>query len=783
MSFLRTIVSIASVLFIIPLLAAMESQDRQSAWDTMIHENPSVVDDSSISWRDRLILYALTPEQAREYYSGADPDMVLLGSGETLRQYLDRKTEPKGNLYYPLPVPCPLFSLDGIGSAEPVPLKARGTDLSHQGGSPTGCGIPEEATALMVQVKVEFPSKAPSRVKLWAIDSPEPAEALVDSFTGYSDSTMAVVPLNRLEPSEPGELQVSISDWTVIEGEVVGYFRKATVGEIPGSEVSFFTESTASTPNDYFGYGAGGNATGNFNAFFGFNAGFGGTSDPPNTPNSGDHNVFSGYRTGFSNTTGSYNVFTGSNSGAMNESGSRNVFSGNYAGYNNLGTKSGVCEDSMCGSDNVFTGSAAGYKNSVGMKNVFSGSAAGYSNQKGSYNVFTGYRSGYFNNDGTYNAFFGNHSGANNRGQVTGICETPWCGSYNVFIGNYAGANNSTGAYNTFTGNNSGYSNTTGSRNVFNGSYSGYNSQTGSRNVFSGYLAGYSNKTESRNTMIGYYADLDPGPDPENSPVENATAIGYSSFVSQSNSLVLGSIDGVNSADASVNVGIGTTAPAAPLHVNRSDSTTRIILAESTGPEAVRNMMDLKNNGMAQFRLIDTSPNGDAWQFSNTDNNLNISLQGSGSQEFLIENDGDVWINNGTIMVTSYRDSKENFRELDTQEILRRVADLPLSDWNYRKDSDSVRHIGPVSEDFYQAFGYGEDNKHISPNDLAGVNTAAIQELYHQNRELKTILLKKNREIADLKNRLIELETMKHDLVEIREVLGISSFKKTTHAK
>ena len=56
-------------------------------------------------------------------------------------------------------------------------------------------------------------------------------------------------------------------------------------------------------------------------------------------------------------------------------------------------------------------------------------------------------------------------------------------------------------------------------------------------------------------------------------------------------------------------------------------------------------MMDLKNNGMAQFRLIDSSANGDAWQFSNTDNNLNISLQGSGKMEFLIENDGDAILN------------------------------------------------------------------------------------------------------------------------------------------
>ena len=58
----------------------------------------------------------------------------------------------------------------------------------------------------------------------------------------------------------------------------------------------------------------------------------------------------------------------------------------------------------------------------------------------------------------------------------------------------------------------------------------------------------------------------------------------------------------------------------------------------------MRNLMVLKNNGMAQFRLVDSSPNGDAWQFSNTDSGFNISLQGSGVQEFFIENSGDAFL-------------------------------------------------------------------------------------------------------------------------------------------
>src|SRR5207247_7664538 len=46
-----------------------------------------------------------------------------------------------------------------------------------------------------------------------------------------------------------------------------------------------------------------------------------------------------------------------------------------------------------------------------------------------------------------------------------------------------------------------------------------------------------------------------------------ATAIGANAFVSQSNSLVLGSISGTNGATADTNVGMGTSAPGFKLHI------------------------------------------------------------------------------------------------------------------------------------------------------------------------------------------------------------------------
>jgi hypothetical protein len=79
------------------------------------------------------------------------------------------------------------------------------------------------------------------------------------------------------------------------------------------------------------------------------------------------------------------------------------------------------------------------------------------------------------------------------------------------------------------------------------------------------------------------------------------------------------------------------------------------------------------------------------------------------------------------------------------------VTKLPLSSWSYCSESNSVRHLGPVAQDFHEAFGLGADDKHIAGLDSSGVALAAIQGL---SQELKT----KQAEIDQLKQRLVALE-------------------------
>ena len=99
----------------------------------------------------------------------------------------------------------------------------------------------------------------------------------------------------------------------------------------------------------------------------------------------------------------------------------------------------------------------------------------------------------------------------------------------------------------------------------------------------------------------------------------------------------------------------------------------------------------------------------------------------------------------------SDRNLKENFTPVDPEDILQKVAQLPITSWNYKVEGPGVKHIGPVAQDFYALFGVGTDDKHIAPGDANGVALAAIQGLYRQNRALQA-------ENTQLRTRVEELE-------------------------
>ena len=101
---------------------------------------------------------------------------------------------------------------------------------------------------------------------------------------------------------------------------------------------------------------------------------------------------------------------------------------------------------------------------------------------------------------------------------------------------------------------------------------------------------------------------------------------------------------------------------------------------------------------------------------------------------------------------TSDRHAKKGFVPIDSQEVLRKVASMPISRWQF-KDDGEVSHVGPMAQDFYAAFGLGQDNKHIATVDEEGVALAAIQGL---NQKLE----ERDAEIRDLKRDLSEMKAL-----------------------
>jgi Flp pilus assembly pilin Flp len=97
----------------------------------------------------------------------------------------------------------------------------------------------------------------------------------------------------------------------------------------------------------------------------------------------------------------------------------------------------------------------------------------------------------------------------------------------------------------------------------------------------------------------------------------------------------------------------------------------------------------------------------------------------------------------GTSAFPSDRRRKANFAAVNGREVLARVVALPIQTWNYLSQGPSVRHIGPMAQDFQAAFGVGEDDTHINMVDASGVALAAIQGLYQlvQEQEMQLTVL------------------------------------------
>ena len=148
-----------------------------------------------------------------------------------------------------------------------------------------------------------------------------------------------------------------------------------------------------------------------------------------------------------------------------------------------------------------------------------------------------------------------------------------------------------------------------------------------------------------------------------------------------------------------------------------------------------------------------------------------VNQIGTGGQEFTVSKRFDA--NGPTVDVqgsvrgtqfiaSSSRELKTDFSPLDGKKVLSKLSEVPVMSWRYKNEDGSVRHFGPVAEDFRAAFQLG-DGQTISNVDADGVTMAAIQGLHQLLEEQQTALERKDQEMADLRKRLAALEELVRD--------------------
>ncbi|MGG7664495.1 tail fiber domain-containing protein [Dyadobacter sp. BHUBP1] len=95
---------------------------------------------------------------------------------------------------------------------------------------------------------------------------------------------------------------------------------------------------------------------------------------------------------------------------------------------------------------------------------------------------------------------------------------------------------------------------------------------------------------------------------------------------------------------------------------------------------------------------------------------------------------------------------KHRFEEISYDDVLEKLRKLPITRWSYKADAANTKHIGPMAQDFYAAFGLGNDNRSIGTVDADGVALAGIKALEERTRNLAA-----------------ELESLKADNAALRQ--------------
>lgn len=213
-----------------------------------------------------------------------------------------------------------------------------------------------------------------------------------------------------------------------------------------------------------------------------------------------------------------------------------------------------------------------------------------------------------------------------------------------------------------------------------------------------------------------------------------------------------------------VGIGIGSGTPGAALHINpQSDPNSAFIIGVNPydgGYTALGIGLSSLSGGYSWIQGVKHS--GTTWgDVILNPNSGNVGI-GKNNPTTKLDIAGEATMT--ACNITSDRNAKEEFKPVDAQAVLNKVAQLPITEWRYKTQVDA-RHIGPMAQDFREAFGLGRDDKHITSVDADGVALAAIQGL---NQKLESTLAEKNQELEAVRNQVAELRELVDRLTSSR---------------
>jgi hypothetical protein len=257
----------------------------------------------------------------------------------------------------------------------------------------------------------------------------------------------------------------------------------------------------------------------------------------------------------------------------------------------------------------------------------------------------------------------------------------------------------------------------------------------------------------------------------------NSIAIGYSTYSGGTNSFAIGNN---STAEAHFSFAVGNNANAESTSAYSFGNTinnkgtnsfalgnTIDIKSDASNSFAVGNNLNIGPDASNSFTMGSNVNNNSSGSFVFGDASLSMTYNVTQDNSFIVRSTGGVEIftttdytngisvssGGGSWNTISDKNKKENYTKLDSEDIYKKLLQLPVERWNYKSQSPDIMHIGTYSQDFYRLFQVGESELTITWMDPVGVNTIAIQ---HQAK----IIEKQQQEIDELRKQIEEIKKL-----------------------